>query len=138
MECSESKGIHQLLGDNMKIAIIGSRNFKRDSKIIAFLNKLKWDYTDNDGMCYLEIVTGGAIGVDKIAENWCKNHPYPIPCDVIRPINPSDKFSYLLRNVEILTKADKVIAFWDGGSRGTKFGIDYAKARNKPIEVILQ
>ena len=57
-------------------------------------------------------------------------------CQIIRPINPANKLDYLFRNVEIITLADKIIAFWDGKSKGTKFVIDYAKSRGKDVEVI--
>ena len=28
------------------------------------------------------------------------------------------------------------MAFWDGTSRGTKYTIDYAKEKNKPIKIV--
>jgi hypothetical protein len=43
----------------------------------------------------------------------------------------------LKRNLEIIEYADRVIAFWDGKSRGTKFVIDQCEKINKPVEVIL-
>ena len=82
------------------------------------------------------VISGGAIGVDTWVESFCRS--YNIPIEIIRPINPSNKIDYLYRNVEIITKADKIIAFWDGKSKGTKFVIDYAKARNKEVEVIIK
>lgn len=33
-------------------------------------------------------------------------------------------------------KLDCVLAFWDGQSHGTKFTLDYAKEKNKPIKII--
>ena len=110
----------------MKIAIIGSREgFTKEEVKKVMDNNFDYEYD--------RLITGGARGVDsfaiEIADKGAKD-PH-----IIKPINPSDKFSYLLRNVEIITEADKIIAFWDGKSRGTKFVIDYAKARNKDIEV---
>lgn len=111
----------------MKIAIIGSREGFTKEEVKKVMD-------DNFDYEYDRLITGGARGVDsfaiEIADKGAKS-PH-----VIEPINPSNKFSYLLRNVEIITEADKIIAFWDGKSRGTKFVIDYAKARNKNIEVI--
>jgi len=111
----------------MKIAIVGSREIKQMDLVEETLYA-KINYLD------VEIITGGARGVDKFAEYFAKR--IKRPCEVIRPINPANKLDYLFRNVEIITKADKIIAFWDGNSRGTKFVIDYAKARGKDIEVI--
>lgn len=110
----------------MKVAIVGSREYKNLDKVGQCLGIIS--------IGEFEVITGGANGVDKYAEEMC--HELKINCEVIRPINPSDKFSYLLRNVEIITKADKVIAFWDGKSKGTKFVIDYASKRNKDLLVI--
>ncbi len=114
----------------MKIAIIGSRNLK-DEWILCRLNILRefqFKYKD------LLIISGGARGVDSWVKKYCNT--WKIPFKEIRPINPSNKLDYLFRNVEIITMADKIIALWDGKSKGTKFVIDYAKARNKDIEII--
>lgn len=115
----------------MKIAIVGSREYKDKLKVWAKLE----DYVKNiSNLLDVIIISGGARGVDNWAIGWAKARG--IYTEIIKPINPTDKFSYLLRNVEIITKADKIIAFWDGKSRGTKFVIDYAKARNKDIKII--
>jgi len=108
----------------MKIAIIGSRGFPELHRVEEYL----------DSLSDFEIITGGALGVDDIAEQWAKKNN--VKCEVITPINPTQKFSYLLRNVEILTKADKVVAFWDGKSKGTKFVIDYCYSRQKELILI--
>lgn len=79
-------------------------------------------------------ISGGARGVDTVIENYCKEYNFPFW--KIRPINPANKLDYLFRNVEIITLANKIIIFWDGKSRGTKFVIDYAKARDKDIVII--
>jgi len=111
----------------MKIAIIGSRDFGDKSLVDETLfNELT---RQND-----IVITGGADGVDNCVKDFCKMNA--TPCKIIRPINPSKKLDYLFRNVEIITLADKIIAFWDGKSKGTKFVIDYAKARDKDIKII--
>ncbi len=115
----------------MKLAIIGSREFGSKLEVWAMIS----DYIKGlIGLTGLEIISGGAKGVDTWAVEWAKASN--IPTEVIKPINPANKFSYLLRNVEIITKADKIIAFWDGKSKGTKFVIDYARKRNKQIVVL--
>ncbi len=111
----------------MKIAIVGSREGFTKEDINKYMSK-HFDFE------YDRLITGGAKGVDsfaiEIADKGAKS-PH-----IIRPISPSSKLSYLFRNVEIITEADKIIAFWNGKSKGTKFVIDYAKARNKLIKVI--
>jgi len=107
----------------MKVAVIGSR---KHPDLLGVRRKLIFLH----GIYNFErVITGGARGVDKIAEQFAEDNN--IPCEVIRPLVLDDKFSYLLRNVEIITKADLIIAFWDGESKGTRFVINYALARHK-------
>ena len=111
----------------MNIAIIGSRDF-RDKELVE---KILAKELSNINV---EVITEGARGVDTWVEEFCKKDC--TPCKIIRPIDPANKLDYIFRNVEIITLADKIIAFWDGKSRGTKFVIDYAKARGKGVEII--
>ena len=109
----------------MKIAVVGSRQYQSIERVKEELDSVK-----ESG---ISIITGGAPGVDQAAVQWTKDNG--IPCEVIRPVTPEDKFSYLLRNVEIIAKADLILAFWDGKSNGTRFVINYAKQRFKLITV---
>ena len=90
----------------MKVAIIGSRSiseFDRGSVLPA-------DTT--------EIITGGAQGMDAIAQAYASSAG--VPCTVIRPdYRRYGKGAPLRRNEEIIRMADLVIAVWDGASRGT-------------------
>ena len=117
----------------MKIAIIGSRDLDENWVLpkLNFLRKLQYEYG-----CVLSVISGGARGVDTCVKNYCKS--WKINLEVIRPVNPTIKIDYLFRNIEIITLADKIYALWDGKSKGTKMVIDYAKARNKRIEVIMK
>jgi len=47
------------------------------------------------------------------------------------------RVAQMVRNREIVDYADKIIAFWDGSSRGTLPVIKYAEKTGKPCEVIL-
>lgn len=114
----------------MRIAIIGSRDFKSLEKVGQILRELK----DTHGVYGFTVVSGGAPGVDRKAEDWCRGNDIDI--EIIRPVHPSIKAHYLYRNIEILTKADKIIIFWNGKSTGSKFVLDYARARGKDVEVI--
>jgi len=111
----------------MKIAVIGSREGFTKEQVMEVM-KEEFDFE------YDRLITGGARGVDTYAIDIAEQG-YKSP-QIIRPINPSNKLDYLFRNIEIITRADKIIAFWDGQSKGTKFVIDYAKARNKKIRVV--
>jgi len=114
------------------IAVIGSREGFTQQEVINVIEKHFNKEHDR-------LITGGASGVDTYAYDYIDNNEdfYKQP-DIIRPINTIDKINYLFRNVEIITKADKIIIFWNGKSKGTKFVIDYAKARNKNITMIIK
>lgn len=110
----------------IKIAVVGSRDFKNKEFVEAMIYR-ECNYPD------VIVITGGARGVDMQAIDFAKKYRKQLL--IIRPINPSNKFDYLFRNVEIITMADKIICFWDEESRGAKFVIDYAKARGKQINI---
>lgn len=110
-----------------KILITGSRNFKD-------LERMKEIIAEQIGLSGNIVIHGGAMGVDSYAEAVC--NIYSISTIVIEPVNKQIKEYYLHRNAEMIGMCDEVIAIWDGASRGTKFTIDYAKARNKPVKII--
>lgn len=107
-----------------KLAVIGSREGISKKIIYEELDKLFFD----------ELISGGAKGVDTFAEQYAKDNNWKI--EIIRPIDVTNKMSYLFRNIEIITKATQVIAFWNGKSKGTKFVINYCQKRNKKIIII--
>ena len=110
----------------IKILLTGSRKISDYKKIFVELDKfVKKDDT---------IIHGGAIGVDSIAGMFCFERK--IKEVVIKPIYPSKREYYLHRNAEMVAMCDRVIAFWDGSSRGTQFTINYARKRNKEVKVI--
>ncbi len=116
----------------MKIAIIGSRIGFTDGMVMPHLNK----FYDSNYPTKNTFITGGARGVDTFVANYAKE--FGIPLEIIAPIDPGSKISYLFRNIEIITKADLILAFWNGESKGTKFVIDYANARKKKIIIYLR
>jgi len=81
------------------------------------------------------IVSGGAVGADKLSEKYAKENNIPItifPADW----NKYGKSAGYKRNVDIIESCDIVIAFWDGQSKGTWHSIQLAKKLNKHVEII--
>lgn len=108
----------------MRIAIIGSRS----------ILKIDIERYIPNGICLL--ITGGAVGIDSIVENYANKKK--IPKLVFKPdYKAFGKIAPLIRNMLIVENADTVIAIWDGISRGTKFTIDYAKKTGKPVSVYI-
>ena len=82
------------------------------------------------------IISGGAKGVDLIAEEFADKHK--LSKIILRPkYNLYGKAAPLKRNDLIIDYSDMVIAFWDGKSKGTKYVINNCKRKNKPIKIYL-
>ncbi|MBQ7225114.1 MAG: DUF2493 domain-containing protein [Clostridia bacterium] len=81
------------------------------------------------------IITGGAKGVDTVAEKYADKHN--ISKLVLRPqYNRFGKGAPLKRNEEMIDIADSVLVIWDGKSRGTNYTVTKAKEKSKPITLI--
>ncbi len=109
----------------MRIAVIGSRNLRVENALLAgYLTKAD------------EIVSGGAKGIDLCAAEYAKTNNLPIT-EFIPEYAVYGRAAPIIRNKRIVDYADKVIAFWDGTSRGTLSVIKYAEKVNKACEVII-
>ena len=108
----------------MKLLIVGSRG------ITDFcLDK----YIPKDVEC---IISGGAGGVDTLAEKYADAHR--LSKLILRPqYTRYGKAAPLMQNEQMVELCDEVLVIWDGASHGTKHTIDLAKAKNKPLRVVL-
>ena len=81
------------------------------------------------------ILTGGAKGIDKLAEEYADSHG--IEKIIIKPnYTRFSRAAPLKRNEELVRKCDKVLVIWDGKSRGSKYTADYARKLNKQVLVV--
>ncbi len=81
------------------------------------------------------IISGGAKGVDTLAEKYADEHGYDKI--IIKPdYNTYGRGAPLRRNEEMVELADMVLVIWDGQSRGTKYTANYAKKKNKPTIIV--
>lgn len=113
----------------MKIIIAGSRSFNN----YEFLKKQLDCLFKN--IKSLEIVSGCARGSDALGERYAKERGYILhrfPADWDR----YGKSAGYIRNKEMACFADRLVAFWDGKSKGTRHMIDLAKKRNLIIKVV--
>ncbi len=108
----------------MKVAVIGSR---------GITNIDIGRYIPPDATL---IISGGAIGVDTLAEKYADKKG--IKKMILYPdYELYGKSAPLIRDKLIVDNADLVVAIWDGVSSGTEFTISYAKRRNIPCEVYI-
>ncbi len=105
----------------MKVAVVGSRG-------------LDVDVTPYIPPETAEIITGGARGIDTLAEQYARERG--IPVRIFRPAyEVLGKWATLARNDQIVNAADMVVAIWDGVSRGTQYTIRRAMKLHKPVKV---
>ena len=107
----------------MKVAVIGSRSIVT-ADIGTYIS-------DAD-----EIVSGGAIGVDSCAAEYAKKNGLKLTV-FLPQYERYGRAAPIVRNKTIVDYADKVVAFWDGKSKGTLSVIKYAEKTGKPCEIIL-
>lgn len=111
----------------MRIAVVGSRDYKDLEAVRQFVFEQERDTV---------IVSGGAFGVDLAAvESARRLHmPYEV---YLADWSRHGRKAGAIRNREMVDRADEIVAFWDGKSRGTKITIDMAKASGKPLRVFV-
>ena len=121
-----------------KILICGSRGCTEDVDQIGLWSEVANHFMNDDGLLTVEgIISGGARGADKYAENFAKDVSLPI--EVFKPDwKLHGKRAGYLRNITMLEQegVDLVIALWDGESKGTKHTIDCALSRGIDLRVI--
>ena len=111
----------------MKIAIIGSRSIPT----IPIESYILQNTTED-----IEIVSGGAIGVDRCAAEYAKANGFKLT-EFLPDYSRYGRAAPIVRNKQIVDYADILLIFWDGQSRGTLSVIRYAEKRSKPHRIIL-
>jgi hypothetical protein len=110
----------------LKVAIVGSRDYQHPQKVRDYVAKLP---------AATIVVTGGARGVDRVAEaaaTACGLQVLIFSADWAR----HKKLAGFIRNSKIVDASDRVVAFWDGASHGTADTVEKARIAGKPVEVI--
>lgn len=120
-----------LWGDIMRVIIAGSRTLT-DIRVVEWLMCA----LGANPQCPPEIVSGTARGVDQLGEQWAQANGAKVtrfPADWDR----YGKSAGYKRNAQMAGYADKLVAIWDGESRGTKHMIDLMTQAGKPVFVHL-
>ena len=81
------------------------------------------------------IISGGAEGVDKLAEEYADAHR--MSKLILRPrYELYGRAAPLKRNEKMIEIADAVLVIWDGKSRGARYTVEYARKKNKKLTVV--
>ena len=134
MSQAEVDAANKLIIDSIskyKVIVAGCRDFA-DYELL----KEKCDfYLQNKKPEIIVIVSGHASGADTLGERYAQERGYETE------IYPADwktngRAAGPIRNAQMATVADALIAFWDGKSRGTKNMIDTATKRGLQVAVV--
>ena len=112
----------------MKIIVAGGRDFDDWDLLVKTLS----DEVKQGDI----IISGEARGADTMGASFAERRPgiylRRMPADWDR----HGKSAGYRRNEAMAEVADKLVAFWDGQSRGTKHMIDLMKKLGKPVVII--
>lgn len=108
----------------MKVAVIGSRGLEIED-IGSYLP-----------LGVTELISGGARGIDLCVRRYAEKEGIPI-VEFLPQYNRYGRGAPHRRNAEIVARAETVIAFWDGRSRGTESVIALCRKTDKPVLVFL-
>lgn len=111
----------------LKVAVIGSRG----------ANSYTYDFILRQlpAGCS-EIVSGGAGGVDFYAKKAARHLGIKYTC--CRPnYTRFGRAAPLVRNNDIVDRADYVLAFWNGQSKGTRHALLLCIKKHKPFRIFL-
>lgn len=109
----------------MKTIVAGSRSFDDYGLLKSVCDE--FDIT--------EVVSGTARGADRLGERYARENNiyvkrYPANWD------KHGKAAGYIRNKEMAKYADRLIAFWDFKSKGTRHMIDLAEKENLEIKIV--
>lgn len=128
----------------MKVIVAGGRGFN-DAELLDFVLQQERD----DGMT--AVVSGMAAGADRLGFLWARQNAVEViqmpanwddleaPGAVIRtnrwgkPYNANAGFD---RNRQMAETGDRLVAFWDGVSPGTRQMIQTARVLGLPVRVV--
>jgi hypothetical protein len=114
-----------------KVAIIGSRTFPHPEWARRCVERYVLMLLDSSDA----VVSGGARGVD----SWAADAARQRGLQVIEHLPDWDKHGKgagFKRNYQIVFGCDRVVAFWDGSSKGTAHTLSIARSEQKEVLVI--
>ena len=82
------------------------------------------------------VISGGAGGVDSLAEQYADLHR--LSKYILRPrYDLYGRAAPLKRNKQMVDIADALLVIWDGRSKGTQYTLKYAKKMKKQVTLVV-
>jgi len=113
-----------------KVIIAGSRRFRDYNRLRMVCDYMLQNQKE------IEIVSGTALGADKLGEKYAEERGYQIK-RFVPDWSKYGRSGGYLRNKQMAEYADALIVFWDGKSKGSKHMIDIATEYGLKIKVCL-
>jgi SLOG family YspA-like protein len=110
----------------MRVIIAGSRSITDFEVVKAAIKKA--------GFFIDTVVSGGAVGVDKLGEKWALENATPIK-RFLPDWETHGKAAGPIRNSEMVKYAEAAIICWDGISKGSKDTINKMQKAGKQVFV---
>ena len=112
----------------MKIAIVGSRHFADPDRVVEYVKSLP---------PRASIITGSASGVDAAATKAAREKGIPVQVMPASFEELADPGKGAARNQRLVDACDVLVAFWDGGSKGTRATVERALDSGKEVHVFV-
>jgi len=115
-----------------KVIIAGGREFNDYGLLCQTCDRM---LSQKQRTHSIVIVSGTARGADTLGERYAQERGYSIeqyPADW----EHAGKAAGLIRNAQMASVADALIAFWDGQSRGTAHMIELARKHELQVRVV--
>lgn len=113
----------------MKLAVVGSRTFNNYKLLKEHLDKI------HEVTPITLIISGGANGADSLSEKWASENNIETLI-FIPEWNRFGKQAAFLRNKDIILNSERVLAIWDGVSKGTLHSINIADHHRIPYTIV--
>ncbi|HYL07046.1 MAG TPA: hypothetical protein VEU76_00755 [Candidatus Udaeobacter sp.] len=112
----------------MRIAIVGSRHFAAPNRVTEYVKSLPKGAS---------IITGSASGVDAAVTKAAREAGIPVQVIPASFDELSDSGKAAVRNQKLIDLCDILVAFWDGGSKGTRATVERALDSGKEVHVFV-
>jgi predicted Rossmann fold nucleotide-binding protein DprA/Smf involved in DNA uptake len=112
----------------LRVAIVGSRHFSDPDRVTEYVNGLP---------PRASIITGGASGVDSAVAKAARLKGLPVQVMPASFDEVADASKSVARNQRLVDACDVLVAFWDGGSPGTRATVERALDAGKEVHVFI-
>jgi len=118
------------------ITVVGSRDYSDYDEFYDCMRRVIGEICTRKGVDLNDIliISGGARGADSMAEQFTVDDGLPF-LEIPAEWDKYGKSAGMVRNSQLVEKADYVVAFWDGKSRGTADSIAKAQLVGKDHKV---